>query len=158
MPRWPTSGMTVEERFWAKVEKRGEDECWLWTGELKWPNKPVKGSIQGGCYGKFYIKFKRGEKTIWSSAHRMAWRLTHGEIPDSKVICHACDNPRCCNPKHLWMGTQIENIADRHRKGRTRVGRTGGKFGPKTAWSESELWHARQANRAPPDTAASERR
>jgi hypothetical protein len=55
-------------------------------------------------------------------AHRLAYTFTFGEIPDGLGVLHTCDNPPCCNPNHLWLGTQLENIADRHSKGRSKGG------------------------------------
>jgi hypothetical protein len=89
------------ERFWSRVDKRGFDDCWHWTGRL---------SEHG--YGSFDDP-KKPKK-----AHRIAWELTYGPIPDSLCVLHSCDNPACCNPSHLWLGTQLENIADMWTKGR----------------------------------------
>jgi len=55
-------------------------------------------------------------------AHRYAFELAYGPIPEGLVICHRCDNPPCCNPEHLFLGTHADNIADRCAKGRTRTG------------------------------------
>ena len=51
--------------------------------------------------------------------HRLAYELTHGVIPKGKCVLHRCDTPRCCNPRHLFVGTQTDNMNDRHMKGRT---------------------------------------
>lgn len=89
-------------RFWAKVERRGPDECWPWTG---WTTSQGYGVI--GLGG-------RDEK-----AHRAAWIVTRGPIPRGLVIRHTCDNPPCVNPTHLLLGTQLDNIRDRVERGRS---------------------------------------
>lgn len=96
--------MTIEERFWSKVDRRGPDECWPWT------------STKARRYGIF--RFDWRERRM-RRAHRVAWEFSLGPIPDGMVVMHICDNPPCCNPTHLRLGTQLENIADRDRKGRT---------------------------------------
>lgn len=88
------------ERFWANVQKM-ENGCWEWQRNLS-----PKG------YGRLDVN----GKTI--GAHRMAYTLTHGCVPDGKIICHSCDNRRCCNPDHLWAGTWSDNIRDMDAKGR----------------------------------------
>lgn len=89
--------LTLEERFWSKVDIRGEDECWEWKA----------GRNRGG-YGMFQHKL----------ANRVAWELTKGPILEGLCALHSCDNPPCCNPKHLFLDTRTENIADMDRKGR----------------------------------------
>lgn len=54
---------------------------------------------------------------VWN-ANRYSWALHNGPIPEGKIVCHDCDNPPCCNPKHLWVGTHKDNADDRDRKGR----------------------------------------
>lgn len=88
------------ERFWSRVDKSGE--CWLWKGVI----------IQRGGYGHFYDDDQRLKR-----AHRVAWELTHGVIPDG-VVCHSCDRPACVHPAHLFIGSQGDNLADMRRKGR----------------------------------------
>lgn len=94
------------EAFWARVDVRGPDECWPWTGALN----------RAGGYGHL----SWGGRTIY--AHRLAHTLRKGPIPEGMQILHACDNPLCCNPAHLSAGTQAENIADMVAKGRHAVG------------------------------------
>ena len=89
------------ERFWSKVEVCEPDKCWEWQA----------CSVQCG-YGLFRINCK-----LWQ-AHRVAWTLTFGPIPKGLLVCHHCDNPSCCNPYHLFLGTQADNIQDAVRKGR----------------------------------------
>jgi hypothetical protein len=95
---------SAEDRFWNKVKLAPENECWAWVG-----GKSRKG------YGLFHPK----DHTM--HAHRFSWVLENGEIPDSLLVLHKCDNPSCVNPKHLFLGTNKENMEDMTRKGR-RVG------------------------------------
>lgn len=88
-------GDDVEERFWSKVDRRGPDDCWEWQA----------GSFTEG-YGAFLF---RG--TLWK-ASRVAWTLTNGEIPDDLWALHTCDNPPCCNPNHIYVGTALDNAND----------------------------------------------
>ncbi len=102
MPAKYTHDQFVEV-FWSRVDKRGDDECWLWT----------RGKSEDG-YGR--VAF-RGKIT---NAHRVAYILTHNvQLERTVHVCHSCDNPPCCNSKHLWLGSAKDNGADRHRKGRS---------------------------------------
>jgi hypothetical protein len=91
------------ERLLEKIDKRGPDECWLW-----------KGSIGTWGYGCFTLN----RKSI--NASRAAYILLVGHVPPDKVVCHTCDNPACCNPRHLWVGAQADNLRDCRAKGRSR--------------------------------------
>lgn len=99
--------MQDEDRFWSKVDKSGgSDACWPWTA----------GTYKGG-YGQFWCKeTKQGRR-----AHAVALELHTGEVAGGRLACHTCDNPGCCNPAHLWWGTQQTNTADRQAKGRGAV-------------------------------------
>lgn len=96
-----TRTMTSFERtFWVRVQR--SNTCWLWEGHLS-----------SGYAG--YVRFD----TKRERAHRVAWTLHNGRIPPGKVICHNCpggDNSVCVNPKHLFVGTQKDNMLDRARK------------------------------------------
>jgi hypothetical protein len=100
---------SVEERFWSKVDKRSSVPCWIWTGAT---------SKQG--YGNFQLSKIHG-KAVFMVAHKVAWLLTHGELPENN-LCHHCDVGICVRPKHLFPGTQAENLQDMVRKGRHRGG------------------------------------
>lgn len=85
----------VDERFWSHVDRRGPDECWLWTGY-----------VQPNGYGKF--KPTDNSSSIW--VHRMAYMLEVGPIPEGLTLDHLCKMPRCCNPAHLEPVTLRENL------------------------------------------------
>ena len=93
-----------EELFWKRVDKNGPNGCWLWLNELC-----------GKMHGHTIYKGWR------TQAHRVAWFLKNGVIPDGMCVLHKCDNGRCVNPDHLFLGTQQDNIADMRRKCRGYV-------------------------------------
>ena len=115
-------------RFWGQVDRRGPDECWEWRGRRK----------HGKTYGFFRVGGRQGRTLI---ASRVSWMLTHGPIPNGMCILHRCDNPPCCNPAHLFLGTQLDNIRDRDRKGRQRAPRGSGNGSSRL--TEADVEHIR---------------
>ena len=98
----PQLSQSHKERFLSKISKGKKSECWPWLGN---PIKDGYGHFRIGNLGKFY-------------AHRIAFFLHNGSISNLLVL-HKCDNPICCNPHHLFQGTDADNNQDRHKKGRS---------------------------------------
>lgn len=95
--------VTTPERFFAKCDRSGGHEsCWVWQGAVT--RRYGAAAFQG--------------KSV--RAHRLAWLFTNGPIPPGNFVCHSCDVPLCCNPRHLWVGTPQDNSFDCVSKGRQR--------------------------------------
>ena len=104
----PVLDEAAQKRFWAKVDIRGADECWLWTA-CRYPYG----------YGKFTLCLA-GKKKRTCDAHRLAFFLATGEWPP--MVLHKCDVPPCSNPRHLKAGTRQDNMDDMTSKGRQAHG------------------------------------
>lgn len=99
----------LADRFWAKVLKT--ESCWLWQAQTN--NKGY------GVFMYYSKTLRRASRQMY--AHRCAWTLTKGDIPEGLRVLHRCDNPPCCNPDHLFLGTQRDNMRDCAAKGRQRT-------------------------------------
>lgn len=109
LPLFPDS---VKAKFWRRILIGATNECWPFlrarTG-LPAQGKPLFNATFGG-------------KKHWLRASRVAYFLHYGIDPGDKLACHSCDNPPCCNPHHLWPGTNADNSADMVAKGRKEKG------------------------------------
>ncbi len=92
----------LSKRFWSKVDKGDDDDCWPW----------LAGGTGSERYGYFWYNGRMVR------AHRFVYALLHGPITDDVYVLHLCDNRLCCNPKHLVVGSQADNIQDMEMKGR----------------------------------------
>src|SRR6185437_14892993 len=90
------------QRFYNKLPDWEPDKCWIWRAGLH----------DADGYGGFYLN---GDH---SRSHRVSYVIHCGDIPDNMVVCHSCDNPPCCNPNHLFLGTRKQNMEDCKAKGR----------------------------------------
>ena len=93
---------TILERFKENIKISKKTECWIWTGSF----------FQSG-YGRIMFDYTNYR------AHRLSYLLHIGQIADDLVVCHKCDNKKCVNPSHLFLGTVLDNVKDRVEKGRT---------------------------------------
>lgn len=119
------------EDFWSILEAHAENssgnECWIWAG---------KRTRFG--YGRVFVNGRT------NTAHRVAWGVVNGPIPDGLCVCHDCpggDNPSCFRPSHLWLGTDADNMADKVRKGRQSRGPGSGPKNPATGDRHGSVTH-----------------
>lgn len=113
--------MTHPQRFLIKTRRRGE--CWEWTG-----------SRRKDGYGSYYLD---GKIVL---AHRASHFYQTGDMPPPEVkVCHECDNHWCVNPKHLFTGTQLDNVRDMYAKGRDHHARLQGSDNPKAKLTDEQV-------------------
>lgn len=108
--RYNSNGCTEDRRFWGRVVKG--PSCWIWTGALD----------QHG-YGRTYHSVHGNQY-----AHRRAWEMANGPVPDGQHVLHTCDTPACVNPGHFFLGTHADNMADKKKKGREHRHRVNGRW------------------------------
>lgn len=123
-----TMHFTTEQikRFWDRVDTSGE--CWIWTA---------------GYFACGYGRLWHEGRDIY--AHRVAYLLTHGSIPDKAEICHHCDNPACVRPEHLYAGTHSDNMRDRRDRNRVRVLRGSDNGNSRLTWDQVRTIRQRYA-------------
>lgn len=92
---------SAKQRFWSRVDIQGLLACWT-----------IDGAKDKDGYGFFVWQGKR------CGAHRVAYEITRGVVPEGLFVLHKCDNPPCVNPNHLFLGTQLDNMRDMDKKNR----------------------------------------
>lgn len=122
----------LSKRFWEKAPlTRNNDECWEW-----------QGSFNSTGYGQIGIKGKK------FSSHRLSWLVNRGAIPSGLCVCHHCDNRRCVNPNHLFLGTKKDNLDDMDQKGRRITPpRPSGEANPAARLSDRQVEEIRELGR-----------
>lgn len=126
----------LDERFWEKVNKCGEDECWLWKGATSSPSggRHIKPQV----YGKIAGSRTPSGRKFWA-AHRLSWVLKNGHIPEGKLVDHKCHNTLCVNPSHLRLVTPKQN--SENRAGAATTKNSSGRRGVR--WNKNiGKWHA----------------
>lgn len=93
----------LEVRFWSKVAKTAT--CWLWVGG-------------GEPYGRIHVGYRAEGNYRLESAHVVSWVLAYGPVPESLYVLHTCDVKLCVRPDHLFVGTALDNMQDKMKKGR----------------------------------------
>lgn len=129
---------SARKRFNAKVAIAGPDDCWLWMGTR------LQNRDRSPSYGEMEIARRKYK------AHRLAMMFHTGAIiPTDVKVLHRCDTQACVNPGHLWLGTQADNVADMHQKGRARQRSLRGEASPSAKLSEADVRFIRGSGHGP---------
>lgn len=130
----------VRQRFEERCRRGKSHACWPWRGTV----------LRSGGYGVLIIG-----RSFNKRAHRLAYELYVGPVPDDLMVCHSCDNPICVNPAHLWLGTSSDNVSDMVKKGRRYdpyAGRNtcqqGHRYTPENTYIHDGNRHCRACRRA----------
>lgn len=115
-----SSALPMPERFMSKLVF-GASDCWIW-----------RGHVDSIGYGRFPYK---GE----NKAHRVAYSIFTGQIPDGMLVLHKCDNRQCVNPEHLFLGTQSDNMKDMVSKGRNAQPKLFGERNPMARLTQKQV-------------------
>jgi len=106
--------LNIEKRFWSKVSVSHTNQCWEW-----------KAGTMGKGYGQFRAS-RTDPRLSTRLAHQLSWIFSFGDIPPGMFVLHKCDNIKCVNPSHLFLGTQLDNIRDMISKNRGAKGEGNG--------------------------------
>jgi hypothetical protein len=104
------SSEDAQQRFWKPAKIENESDCWIYNQRSK------------GRYSVFSMISPDRYRSVGIGAHRVSYFLTHGTIPKRAFVCHRCDNPKCVNPNHLFLGDKYSNMLDRDSKNRQAKG------------------------------------
>jgi hypothetical protein len=103
-PEYSSPSKRQERRFWGAFEQGHPEDCWEWHGNTLAHKMP---------YGRVYYE---GKQVL---AHRLSYALHNGYLPDDALVLHHCDNPKCVNPRHLYLGDHTDNAQDRVQRNRS---------------------------------------
>lgn len=134
-PRLPLSDKSLFDRYWKRAL---DSECWEWIGALFPHGYGAFGNVRGLSH---YV-------------HRASWQLYRGQIPAGMFVLHHCDNKRCVNPGHLFLGTQKDNMDDMRAKGRAANMGPRGERARSAKLTEEQVKHIRADTRSGPVIAA----